>query len=63
MVKIGIMPYHNPIMITPDSRFANRRREMEIGLAISPIRLIGNKIGVGSNRLVKCLTPLFLMPW
>ena len=51
--KIGIIPYHSPIMITPDSRFANRRREMDSGLASSPIKLIGNKIGVGSNRLVK----------
>ena len=50
--KIGIIPYHSPIMITPDSRFANRRREMDSGLASSPIKLIGNKIGVGSNRLV-----------
>ena len=33
--------------------FANRRREMDSGLASSQIKLIGNKIGVGSNRLVK----------
>ena len=31
------------MIITPDSMFANRRREIEIGFANSPIRLIGNK--------------------
>ena len=40
LTKIGIIPYHRPRMITPESMFANRRSEMEIGFANSPIRLI-----------------------
>ena len=45
--KIGSIPYHSPIIITPESMFANRRSEMEIAFANSPITLIGNRIGRG----------------
>lgn len=58
----GIMPYHRPMMITPESRLAKRRSEIEIGFAISPIRLMGNRTGIGWNRLVKWPIPRFLIP-
>ena len=54
MVKaVGSNPYINPIKIVPDIMLPKRRNDNERGTATSPIKLIGNKIGVGLNRFVK----------
>ena len=45
-------PYNRPMMTVPDTTFPNRRNESENGTAISPIKLIGNKIGSGLNNPV-----------
>ena len=38
-------PYTSAIMIVPDNTLANKRRDREIGTAISLMILIGNQIG------------------
>jgi len=35
--KIGIIPYQSPMIKTPESTFAKRRNDIDIGFAISPI--------------------------
>lgn len=59
----GIIPYQSPSIMTPDKRFANRRSEIEIGFANSPIKFIGKRTGSGWKSHVKCPTPWFLIPW
>lgn len=61
--KIGIIPYQSPMIKTPESTFAKRRNDIDIGFAISPITFIGNNNGIGSKSDVKCFNFLFLIPW
>ena len=56
----GSNPYHNAIMIVPAIIFPNKRRDMESGVANYPIRLIGNKIGIGLKRSVNTCNLLVL---
>ena len=43
-------PYISAIMTVPDSMFANRRSDMDIGTAMSPITLIGAQKTHGSHN-------------
>ena len=47
-------PYKRPMITVPDTTFPNRRNESENGTAISPIKLIGNKIGSGLKQSGEC---------
>ena len=46
----GNKPYTNPNITEPDKILPNKRNDNEIGVANSPIRLIGKKKKIGSNN-------------
>jgi len=51
--SIGIIPYQRPSIITPESKFANKRNDIDSGFANSPIIFIGKSSGKGSKSEVK----------